>query len=187
MYGIPCEGAHQPSTPLPAAAVHPRPSTASTRAATFLSWSSISRLCTQARLHFHVFAAHNAYIFTSLHPCYTCYNYVGNTLPPPKLKSIPIARSAEKPSSTMANLPARHRPNTHPAPSNCFQPSPNTSSRYHVHFSASDATSDRAIKVDTKRMKITPPRAISTTVLVSFEGRQSTPPSPMKNGVNMKN
>ena len=106
---------------------------------------------------------------------------------PPKLKSIPITRSAEKPSSTMANLPARHRPNTHPAPSNCFQPSPNTSSRYHVHFSASDATSDRAIKVDTKRMKITPPRAISTTVLVSFEGRQSTPPSPMKNGVNMKN
>ena len=151
-------------------------------AATFLSWSSISRLCTQARLHFHVFAAHNAYIFTSLHPCYTCYNYVGNTLPPPKLKSIPIARSrsAEKSSSTMANLPARHRPNTHPAPSNCFQPSPNTSSRYHVHFSASDATSDRAIKVDTKRMKITPPRAISTAVLVSFEGRQSTPPSPVQ-------
>jgi hypothetical protein len=31
---------------------------------------------------------------------------------PPKLKSIPITRSAEKPSSTMANLPARHRPNT---------------------------------------------------------------------------
>ena len=80
----------------------------------------------------------------------------------------------------MANLPARHRPNTHPAPSNCSQPSPNTSSRYHVHFSASDATSDRAIKVDTKRMKITPPRAISTAVLVSFEGRQSTPPSPVQ-------
>ena len=78
----------------------------------------------------------------------------------------------------MANLPARHRPNTHPAPSNCFQPSPNTSSRYHAHFSASDATSDRAIKVNIKRIKITPPRAISTPVLVSFEGWQSTPPSP---------
>eukprot|EP00956_Cyclotella_meneghiniana_P010627 scaffold14819_cov65-Cyclotella_meneghiniana.AAC.1 len=63
---------------------------------------------------------------------------------PPKLKSIPIARAAEKPSSTMANLPAHHRLNTHPAPSDYFRQSHNTSSRYYTHFSASDAdaTSD---------------------------------------------
>ena len=84
---------------------------------------------------FHVFARRLAYIFTSLQSLMPTFSRLcihatrviimwAIHYRPPKLKSIPITRSAEKPSSTMANLPARHRPNTSPAPSNCFQPSP---------------------------------------------------------------
>ena len=83
----------------------------------------------------------------------------------PKLKSIPITHSADKPPSTMANLPARHCncPNTHPAfHQTTFNYGP--LHRQCVGFGRGvplmpPVIELRATKVDIKHIKTTPPRA----------------------------